>query len=437
VRRALTVCCALAFAVPSTATAAPPAVTASPASGAAPLAATLTAGAEAHWDFGDGTSADGATVEHTYAAGRWTTVATVAGESAVVEVDAGSVTLVAPRRAAFGKPVALHGIALPATAGAPVALYSGSREVAVGRLRSNGSFRIALAHLSRSGPYVARTTLAASPPIAIGIRPEVTAAFAGSGAVGTPLALTAALRPAAAGRLRVRIWRAGRLVADLRRPAPLRISLPTREPSPYRVEIAAVPAAGYVAAQTRAETTVVEPNLQLGSIGLSVRALEQRLAAMHYALRGIDGRFDDDTYSAVLAFQKVHGLARTGRVDLALWRRIAIGTTPPARYRGDHVEIDKARQVLFEVRRGKIVLVVHVSTGATGNTPLGRWQVYRRVTGWDWVLYYPTYFLRGFAIHGYPSVPAYPASHGCVRVPLWVAPRLYEMNGYDESVYVY
>jgi len=52
--------------------------------------------------------------------------------------------------------------------------------------------------------------------------------------------------------------------------------------------------------------------------------------------------------------------------------------------------------------------VVHVSTGATGNTPIGRWQVYRKVTGWDWVLWYPMYFLRGFAIHGYPSVPAYP-----------------------------
>ena len=165
--------------------------------------------------------------------------------------------------------------------------------------------------------------------------------------------------------------------------------------------------------------------------------LEQRLASMHYALRGIDSRFDDDTYAAVLAFQKVHGLARTGRVDLALWQRIASAATPPARYRGDHVEVDKARQVLFEVRRGKVVLVVHISTGATGNTPPGRWQVYRRVTGWDWVLYYPTYFLRGFAIHGYPSVPPYPASHGCVRVPLWVAPRLYEMNGYAESVYVY
>ena len=81
--------------------------------------------------------------------------------------------------------------------------------------------------------------------------------------------------------------------------------------------------------------------------------------------------------------------------------------------------------------------VVHVSTGATGNTPIGRWQVYRKVAGWDWVLWYPMYFLRGFAIHGYPSVPAYPASHGCVRVPMWIAPRLYSENPYGQTVYVY
>jgi lipoprotein-anchoring transpeptidase ErfK/SrfK len=99
--------------------------------------------------------------------------------------------------------------------------------------------------------------------------------------------------------------------------------------------------------------------------------------------------------------------------------------------------VDKTRQVLFEVRNGKVTLVVHVSTGATGNTPPGRWRVYRRVTGWDWVLYYPTYFVRGFAIHGYPSVPAYAASHGCVRVPLWVAPRVYAMNTFGAAVYVY
>ena len=74
---------------------------------------------------------------------------------------------------------------------------------------------------------------------------------------------------------------------------------------------------------------------------------------------------------------------------------------------------------------------------ATGNTPVGRWRVYRKVPGWSWVLWYPMYFLRGFAIHGYPSVPAYPASHGCVRVPMWIAPRLYATNPFGHTVFVY
>src|SRR5262249_11524025 len=152
---------------------------------------------------------------------------------------------------------------------------------------------------------------------------------------------------------------------------------------------------------------------------------------------GVGSHFGEDTYEAVLAFQKVHGLARTGVVDAPLWKLIFSSSTPKARYPGNHVEVDKARQVLFEVRNGKVVLVVHVSTGATGTTPLGLWHVYRRVAGWDWVLYYPNYFLRGFAIHGYPDVPAYPASHGCVRVPLWVARRLYSMEWLGEAVYVY
>jgi peptidoglycan hydrolase-like protein with peptidoglycan-binding domain len=411
-------------------------VSASPAGGTAPLAVTLTADADAHWDFGDGTSADGAIVTHTYGAGSWTATATAAGESASVHVDAGSVTLTGPRGSGYGRPVVLRGVAVPG--GVPVAVYTTSRELAVTRARADGSFRVVLPHLTGAGPYVARTLLAGSAPLSIGVRPELRVAFTGAGAVGRPLALSAALRPATAGKLRVRIWRSGRLVADLRRTrGVLRLSLPTGKAAAYRAEIATVPAAGYVAARSAAERTVVDPNLQLGSSGPSVRALEQRLAAMHYALQRVDGRFDSDTYEAVLAFQKVHGLARTGRVDLPLWQRIATASTPAARYPGDHVEVDKARQVLFEVRRGKVALVVHVSTGATGNTPIGTWQVYRRVPGFDWVLYYPTYFTGAFAIHGYPSVPAYPASHGCVRVPMWIATRLYEMDQQGARVYVY
>lgn len=33
----------------------------------------------------------------------------------------------------------------------------------------------------------------------------------------------------------------------------------------------------------------------------------------------------------------------------------------------------------------------------------------------------PVYFTNGYAVHGAESVPAHPASHGCVRVPRWLA----------------
>jgi lipoprotein-anchoring transpeptidase ErfK/SrfK len=183
--------------------------------------------------------------------------------------------------------------------------------------------------------------------------------------------------------------------------------------------------------------SVVEPHLALGSRGASVRVLEQRLSELRFALPWVDGYYGLYTTQAVIAFQKVHGLARTGRVDARLWRLLSRAQAPHARYGGTHIEISKGRQVLFVVRDGKVVLVVHVSTGATGNTPLGTFHVYRKVVGWDWVLWYPMYFVGGFAIHGYPSVPAYPASHGCVRVPMWIAPRLFATNPWGRTVYVY
>ena len=53
------------------------------------------------------------------------------------------------------------------------------------------------------------------------------------------------------------------------------------------------------------------------------------------------------------------------------------------------------------------------------------------------MLWYPSYFLRGFAIHGYPEVPAYPASHGCVRIPMWLAPKLFEQIPMGSAIYIY
>ena len=182
--------------------------------------------------------------------------------------------------------------------------------------------------------------------------------------------------------------------------------------------------------------SVVQPNLSLGARGASVRELERRLAELHYAVKR-DGDFGSEDLEAVYAFQKVERLARTGVVDAALWARIVAAHAPLARYGGDHVEVDKTRQVLFIVRGGKVTLIVATSTGATGNTPLGIWHVYRKVGGFDWVLYYPSYFLRGFAVHGYPDVPPYPASHGCARIPMWIAQTVYAQIAYGSTVYVY
>ena len=65
-----------------------------------------------------------------------------------------------------------------------------------------------------------------------------------------------------------------------------------------------------------------------------------------------------------------------------VWRRLQTAHTPRPRYRyGHHIEVDKTKQVLFEVDHGRVVRVVHVSTGATGNTPVGLWHIYSKVPG--------------------------------------------------------
>ncbi|MFW2381077.1 MAG: L,D-transpeptidase, partial [Acidimicrobiales bacterium] len=78
-------------------------------------------------------------------------------------------------------------------------------------------------------------------------------------------------------------------------------------------------------------------------------------------------------------------------------------------------------QVGFVVDGGEVMWVVDISTGTAATpTPRGNFAVYREINGDRvaplGVLYRPKYFRGGFAIHGYGSVPSYPASHGCVRV---------------------
>jgi L,D-transpeptidase catalytic domain/Putative peptidoglycan binding domain/PKD domain len=390
------------------------------------------------WDLGDGTFAEGAVVQHTYAAGDWrATVTTDDGGSASVSIHAEAVALTAPPRAQYGRSAVFHGTVVPAAAGVSVAIAAGRANVATGTTAADGTYTLRVPHLRTPGPYVARTALASSVATTVVLHPRLRLTVVGAPLVGGRFTVAVRLLPAAAGPVRLEIRRRGRVLARLTRPGSFRRPLRVGRAGALTVSVGTHGSGDYARTTATTRTVVLRPSLQFGARGPSVRELERRLKVMRYAVKRVDGYFGSDNYDAVLAFQKVNGLARTGRVDAELWRRILHAHTPQARYRGTHVEVDKTRQVLFEVRDGKVALVVQVSTGATGNTPLGVWHVYRRVTGFDWVLYYPTYFLRGFAIHGYPSVPPYPASHGCVRVPMWVAQRLYALNAYGATIYVY
>lgn len=173
---------------------------------------------------------------------------------------------------------------------------------------------------------------------------------------------------------------------------------------------------------TSAPPTTVSPWLQRGASGDEVLALQRRLVELGYWLGTPDGDFGTNTHHAVVALQKVAGLSRDGVVGPATLAALEQGARPTAQSTsGLVVEIDLARQVLSAVRDGRVELVFDTSTGSVpGTTPRGHWTVTREIDGLReselGLLWRPKYFYEGVAIHGYTSVPPYPASHGCVRV---------------------
>jgi Putative peptidoglycan binding domain/L,D-transpeptidase catalytic domain len=290
------------------------------------------------------------------------------------------------------------------------------------------------------GTFVAAAGHIKSNPLTIRVRPVLTTAVVGSGLVNSHLAVVARLRPSKAGKLRIRVYRGARKLRDVTLPSPARVPLRTGAPQAYRVRVQVRATAGYTRAAATVRTTVVIPNLRLGSRGPSVAMLQRTLRSQHYMLKGVNGRFGTDTYEAVIAFQKVHRLARTGVVTAGVWRLLLRSKTPHAHYQGPglHFEVDKTRQVLFDVLNAHVIRVVHVSTGATGNTPVGAFHTYYKEPGFNAKgMYDSEYFIGGFAIHGYAEVPPYPASHGCVRIPIWIAPILYFSHPLGTPVYVY
>lgn len=167
------------------------------------------------------------------------------------------------------------------------------------------------------------------------------------------------------------------------------------------------------------------------------REAEQRLLELGYWTGRVDGVFDPATRSALIAFQKYEGRAVTGRLTPDELEAIRTSMAPKARDGAyEHVEVDLDRQVLLIVDDQGGLRVLPVSTGngkeffydgqtSIAYTPRGRFVVYDKGVGWEdnvpGSMYYANYISGGIAIHGSYNVPTTPASHGCIRIPMFAA----------------
>ena len=355
-----------------------------------------------------------------------------------------TLTLKAPGATIYLHQVDFAGRLSPAAPGARLRLMRGATTVATTRARSDGSFLFKVG-LANPGPFHVAWLSARSNDVTIRIRPRLRATLVGSQVAGAPLRLAATLEPTGAGRVRVQVIRGGEVGFDRSFPGGARVALGTRETGTVRVRLTTLPRPGFDPVSRELTATLRPPYLALGTTSPAVTELARRLAALHYVVPSFSSTFSEDFIQSVYAFQKVQGLERTGAVDAGFWTKLESPRIPTPRYAtpADHLEVDKAHQVLYLVRDGKIALISPVSTAGIAGyyTPEGRFAIYRKVTGYDpsplGVLLDPMYFVGGYAIHGNPSVPPYPASHGCVRVPNFVIYRLFGSEPYGETVYVY
>jgi N-acetylmuramoyl-L-alanine amidase len=186
------------------------------------------------------------------------------------------------------------------------------------------------------------------------------------------------------------------------------------------------------------------PTMENGDSGPLVAWFEWRLAALSYRPGSLDGRYDAATSDAVMAFQKVEGLPRTGVASDAVIRELVSAQAPTPRNNpsGKRVEVDLTRQVLMLIDGADVQATVPIASGRSGlRTPTGTFSIERKLPYWRksdlGLLYKPAYFHGGYAIHGSYSVPAYPASHGCVRVAVPTMDWLYPLLAYGMRVDIY
>ncbi|HWP32827.1 MAG TPA: L,D-transpeptidase [Solirubrobacterales bacterium] len=200
-------------------------------------------------------------------------------------------------------------------------------------------------------------------------------------------------------------------------------------------------------AQLGADSTVRKswrvsfPSLHEGECGDVVVGFKKAMRKLGYIANS--GRcFGGKTARGVLAYRKVNGMARSFRAGPGLVKRAFSGR---GAYRvrhpgaGRHVEAPLSKQVLVFANGEEPVAVYPISSGKSSTpTVTGHFHFIRQEPGYNsHGMYYSFYFYGGYAVHGYESVPDYPASHGCIRTFIADQPEIYNRIDFGESIFVF
>ena len=214
---------------------------------------------------------------------------------------------------------------------------------------------------------------------------------------------------------------------------------------PVRLVVKHRASAGQNAFRTRDETIqVVSWSAGQGERGTKVTLLQRGLVRLGFATP-VTGYFDSLTANGVNAFRKTNGMGRDGYAISSVYAMVLRGDGayklryPKSGTHGKHVEFDWSRQVLVLADRGKPYRVYHTSSGSPVTpTVFGSYRFYRQDYGTNAKgMVHSSYFIGGYAIHGYSSVPNFPASHGCLRVPIPSALSIFNWIDVGDPIYTY
>ena len=184
----------------------------------------------------------------------------------------------------------------------------------------------------------------------------------------------------------------------------------------------------------------------------TVRQVQEHLTRLGIRV-SIDGIEGPETRQGVCAARRLLGHRAVNRSkvrtsDLRALRRAR--ALPKPRQESNYLSVDQTCQMVYQARGGKWTRIMKASTGKAGHrTPNGSYRIQWRWAGWHSSSKYPSdrregnmynsmYFRSGgYAIHGSRSVPYSPASHGCVRISVANAKRVFPQVPNGTRVFIY